>query len=107
MARVALVTGGMGGIGEAISIRLASAGFKVAVTHSPTNTKVDRWLSEMKSLGHDFFAVGADVADFHSCEVAVRKVEAELGLVDVLINNAGITKDVVFKRMTKTDWDSV
>ena len=44
MARVALVTGGMGGIGEAISIRLASAGFKVAVTHSPTNTKVDRWL---------------------------------------------------------------
>jgi acetoacetyl-CoA reductase len=61
----------------------------------------------MKSQGHDFYAVGCDVADFDSCASAVKKVQSEFGPVDVLINNAGITRDMTFKKMTKPDWDAV
>lgn len=107
MARVALVTGGMGGLGETISTRLSSAGYKVAVTHSPSNKKSEEWKSEMKSHGHDFYAVGCDVADFDSCQEAAKKVQSEVGPVDVLVNNAGITRDMTFKKMKKTDWDAV
>jgi acetoacetyl-CoA reductase len=107
MARVALVTGGMGGIGEAISERLAQAGYRVAVTHSPGNKKVQSWLEEKKGKGLDFFAVECDVTDADSCAAAVQKVESEVGPVDILVNNAGITKDTTFRKMGKADWDAV
>jgi len=97
----------MGGIGEAISLRLAEAGYRVAVTHSPGNKKVQSWLEEMKGKGHDIYAVGCDVTDFDSCQEAAKKVEADVGPIDILINNAGITKDTTFKRMKKEDWDGV
>ena len=105
--RIAVVTGGMGGIGEAICVRLDQSGFKVAATYSPGNKKADQWLQDMKGRGHDFYAVQVDVTDFDSCQRAVAKIQADVGPVDVLVNNAGITKDATFRKMGKPDWDAV
>ena len=105
--RVALVTGGMGGLGEAICIKLSKMGFTVVTTYSPGNKKSAEWLAEMKKDGHSFHAVPADVADFESCAKAVKQVEDQIGPIDVLVNNAGITRDMTFKKMGKLDWEAV
>jgi len=105
--RVAVVTGGMGGLGEAICIKLAQMGYRVVTTYSPGNTKSAEWIKEMKGKGHEMRAAQVDVADFDSCQAAATKIAAEVGPIDVLVNNAGITKDMTFKRMGKTDWDAV
>jgi acetoacetyl-CoA reductase len=105
--RIALVTGGMGGLGEAICVKLSKMGFRVATTYSSGNTKSAQWLQDMKAQGHDFHAVQADVADFDSCQKAVAKIVADVGPIDVLVNNAGITRDATFKKMDKTNWDAV
>lgn len=105
--KVALVTGGMGGLGEAIATKLSDMGMKVVVTYSPGNTKALGWQEEMKAKGHDIFAVQVDVSDFSSCEAGVAKIVADVGAVDVLVNNAGITRDMTFKKMGKVDWDAV
>ena len=105
--RVAVVTGGMGGIGEAICIYLAKAGHQVAATYSPGNTKSAEWLKEMKARGHEFHAVQVEVTDFDSCQKAVARIQAEVGPVDILVNNAGVTRDASFRKMGKTDWDTV
>jgi acetoacetyl-CoA reductase len=105
--RVAVVTGGMGGIGEAICVRLAKAGHQVVTSCSPGNTKADAWLKEMKGKGYEFRAVQVDVTDFDACQKAVAKLQSDAGPVDILVNNAGITRDASFKRMGKTDWDAV
>ena len=105
--RIALITGGMGGLGESISTKMADSGCKVVVTHSPGNQKAAQWLSDYKGKGYDFAAYPCDVADYDSCAQAVAKVKAEVGPVDILVNNAGITKDTTFKKMTKADWDAV
>lgn len=106
-ARVVLVTGGMGGLGEVISTKMAAAGYRVAVTYSPGNTKHAEWVTGMKAQGHDIVAVPCDVADIGSCAQAVTAVVAKLGAVDVLVNNAGITRDMTFKKMDKVNWDAV
>jgi acetoacetyl-CoA reductase len=105
--RVAVVTGGMGGLGEAICIKLSGMNYKVVATFSPGNAKSADWLAEMKKLGHSFHAVQVDVADFDSCAKAVKQIEADVGPIDVLVNNAGITRDKTFVKMGKTDWDAV
>ena len=105
--RVVLVTGGMGGLGETISTKMADAGYKVAVTYSPGNTKHGEWVEEMKARGYRMFAVPCDVADYDSCAAAVATVGAAVGVVDVLVNNAGITRDMTFKRMDRVNWDAV
>jgi acetoacetyl-CoA reductase len=105
--RVAVVTGGMGGLGEAICIKLFKMGFAVVTTYSPGNKKSADWLAEMKKEGYTFHAVPADVADFDSCAKAVKQVETDIGPIDVLVNNAGITRDMTFKKMGKVDWDAV
>jgi len=105
--RVAVVTGGMGGLGEAICIKLSGMQYRVIATYSPGNTKSGAWLAEMKKLGHSFHAVQVDVADFDACAKAVKQIEAEVGPIDVLVNNAGITRDMTFKKMGKVDWDAV
>src|SRR6185295_16888077 len=105
--RIALVTGGMGGLGEAICMKLEKMGIRVVVTYSPGNTKHGEWLKEMKAQGHDFAAYACDVSDFDSCQRAVTQVTKDLGPIDILINNAGITRDMTFKKMTKVDWDAV
>ena len=105
--RIALVTGGMGGLGEAICMKLEKMGLTVVVTYSPGNTKHSEWLKEMKSHGHNFSAYACDVSDFDSCQKMVAQVAKDLGPIDILINNAGITRDMTFKKMTKADWDAV
>ena len=93
-ARVALVTGGMGGLGEAICIKLAALGDKVVTTYSPGNTKAPEWLP-------------CYVTDWDSAAACVQQVAAEIGPIDVLVNNAGITRDMTFKKMDKINWDAV
>jgi acetoacetyl-CoA reductase len=105
--RTAVVTGGMGGLGESISTKMHDAGYRVVVTHSPGNMKVDTWLKQMKAREYNFLAYAVDVADFDSCKAAMAMVQAEVGPVDILINNAGITRDMTFKKMGKADWDVV
>jgi acetoacetyl-CoA reductase len=105
--RVAVVTGGMGGLGEAICIKLAHMGYRVVATYSPGNTKSVEWLKEMKGKGHEMHATQVDVADFESCKAAAAKIEKEVGPIDVLVNNAGITKDMTFKRMGPVEWNAV
>ena len=105
--RVVLVTGGMGGLGETISTKMADAGYKVAVTYSPGNNKHAEWVAGMKGRGYDIAAVPCDVADLDSCAKAVAEVTAKVGPVDVLVNNAGITRDMTFKKMDKVNWDAV
>lgn len=105
--RVVLITGGMGGLGETISTKMADAGYTVAVTYSPGNTTYGEWVRQMKARGYDILAVPCDVADFDSCAKAVAAVVEQAGPVDVLVNNAGITRDMTFKKMDKVNWDTV
>jgi acetoacetyl-CoA reductase len=105
--RVVLVTGGMGGLGETISTKMIDAGYKVVVTYSPGNKKHAEWVTGMKDAGYEIGAVPCDVSDFDSCTKAVSSVQAELGAIDVLVNNAGITRDMTFKKMDKVNWDAV
>lgn len=105
--RVALITGGMGGLGETISRKMADAGYRVAVTYSPSNKTSVKWLAEMQESSYDFKAYRCDVTDFDACEACVASVVSAVGPVDILVNNAGITKDMTFRKMGKTDWDGV
>ena len=105
--RVVLVTGGMGGLGETISTKMVDAGYKVAVTYSPGNARHDEWVAQMSAKGYNIVAVPCDVADINSCHHAVALVQEKLGLVEVLVNNAGITRDMTFKKMDKVNWDAV
>ncbi|KVQ88134.1 beta-ketoacyl-ACP reductase [Burkholderia ubonensis] len=105
--RVAFVTGGMGGLGAAISRRLHAAGMKVAVSHSEHNDHVATWLTRERDAGRIFHAFEVDVADFDSCQRCGKRVIDQLGRVDVLVNNAGITRDATFAKMTKSQWDAV
>jgi acetoacetyl-CoA reductase len=105
--RVAVITGGMGGLGEIISAKMHAAGYRVTVTHSLGNTKVEEWLSSQRAKGLDFSAYPVDVADYDSCGECIARVKKDVGEIDILVNNAGITRDVTFKKMTKADWDIV
>jgi acetoacetyl-CoA reductase len=105
--KIAVVTGGMGGLGEAISIRLHDAGYKVVVTHSAGNAGVDVWLAKMESAGRQFRAYPVDVADYDSCQHCAAKIQAEVGPVDILVNNAGVTRDMTLKKLDKVNWDTV
>jgi|EP01034_Spumella_vulgaris_P033634 acetoacetyl-CoA reductase len=107
MARIALVTGGMGGLGEAVCIKLAALGYKVVTTYSPSNKKVDEWLATTRDMGFDFKAYPCDVADYDSAQACVAAIVKDIGPIDVLVNNAGITRDMTFKKMDKLNWDAV
>lgn len=104
--KVAYVTGGMGGIGTAICQRLHKDGFKVIAGCGPTRD-AQKWLDEQQALGYTFYASVGNVADWTSTVEAFEKAKAEHGTIDVLVNNAGITKDRMFLKMTKDDWDAV
>ncbi len=105
--KIAVVTGGMGGLGESISSKMADAGYKVVVTYSPSNTKWKGWIDEMKGKGYAFGAYPVDVADFDDAAAKVVQIQKEVGAIDILVNNAGITRDMTFKKMSKADWDAV
>jgi acetoacetyl-CoA reductase len=104
--KIAYVTGGMGGIGTAMCQRLHKEGFKVIAGCGPSRD-YDKWLTEQKALGYSFHASVGNVADWESTVAAFAKVKAEHGPVDVLVNNAGITRDGMFRKMTRADWDAV
>lgn len=105
--KVAYVTGGMGGIGTSICQRLAQDGFTVVAGCGPNSPRKDRWLAEQKELGFDFVASEGNVSDWDSTKAAFDKVKAEVGEISVLVNNAGITKDGQFRRMSIDDWKAV
>ena len=88
MPKVALVTGGMGGLGEAICVKLAALGYKVVTTYSPSNTRAQEWLRNMNDMGYGFKAYSCDVGDFDSCKVCVEQISKDIGPVEVLVANA-------------------
>lgn len=104
--KVAYVTGGMGGIGTAICQRLHQEGFKVIAGCGPTRD-FTKWLDEQKALGYTFYASVGNVADWDSTVDAFAKAKQEHGSIDVLVNNAGITRDRMFLKMSREDWDAV
>lgn len=105
--RVAYVTGGMGGIGTSICQRLSKDGFTVVAGCGSNSPRKDRWLAEQKELGFTFAASEGNVSEWESTKAAFDKVKAELGPISVLVNNAGITKDGVFRKMSVDDWKAV
>jgi acetoacetyl-CoA reductase len=104
--KVAYVTGGMGGIGTAICQRLAKDGFKVIAGCGPSRD-YNKWLGEQKSLGFSFYASVGNVADWESTVSAFTRAKEEHGPIDVLVNNAGITRDRIFVKMSPDDWRAV
>ena len=104
--KVAYVTGGMGGIGTAICQRLHKDGFKVIAGCGPTRD-FQKWLDEQKAEGYTFYASVGNVGDWDSTVEAFAKAKAEHGPIDVLVNNAGITRDRMFLKMTPEDWQVV
>ena len=105
--RIAYVTGGMGGIGTAICRKLCDNGHVVVAGCGPGSPRKDRWIADMRAAGHDVHASEGNVADWQSTQAALRKVKEEFGPVDVLVNNAGITRDGTFRRMSYEDWHDV
>lgn len=105
--KIALVTGAMGGIGTEISKFLVRDGFTVVANCLPAYPQKDAWLAKMKAEGFDFIVAEGDIASYESCTAMVQKIEAEVGPVDVLVNNAGITRDGMFRKMDRAQWDAV
>ncbi|MEA3058662.1 MAG: acetoacetyl-CoA reductase [Sphingomonadales bacterium] len=102
MARVAIVTGGTRGIGEAISVALRDMGMKVAANYAGNEERA-REFSDRTGIA----AYKWNVADHDACQEGVRQVEGDLGPVDVLVNNAGITRDGTMRKMSRAQWDEV
>ena len=104
--RVALVTGGTGGIGTAICTKLADMGHKVA-TNYRNEEKARAWQDKMKAEGYDFTLVKGDVGTPEEAAAMVKQVEEKLGPVEILVNNAGITRDGTFHKMSADQWGDV
>jgi len=102
MARVALVTGGTRGIGHAISIALKNSGYRVAASYAGNDAAAQAFQSETGIPVYKF-----DVGNYEATEKAVKQIEKDLGPIEVLVNNAGITRDTMFHKMTKQQWDEV
>ncbi len=102
MARVAIVTGGTRGIGHAISVALKQKGYRVAANYAGNDAAAQQFQAETGIPVYKW-----SVADFDACAAGVARVEKDLGPVDVLVNNAGITRDGMFHKMTKQQWDEV
>jgi acetoacetyl-CoA reductase len=97
----------MGGLGTAICRRLQAEGFRVAATYSPGNAAPDAWLAAQRDEGYRFTTYRVDVTDYGDCEWMMQKLLAEMGRIDVLVNNAGITRDRSLRKMTLEDWQDV
>lgn len=105
--RIAVVTGGTGGLGTAICRRLGAADFTVVALHTPGNTQVQAWQAAQQAGGCAVDVCPADVASFDSCAAAMATIHERHGPVSVLVNNAGITRDASFRKMTADDWNAV
>jgi acetoacetyl-CoA reductase len=102
MTRVAVVTGGTRGIGEAISVALKTAGYTVAANYAGNDERARAFEGRTGIKSYKW-----DVADLDACMAGIRQIEADLGPVEVIVNNAGITRDGTMKKMTRTAWDDV
>jgi acetoacetyl-CoA reductase len=105
--RIALVTGGMGGLGEAICRRLADDDFAVVALHSPGNQQAQAWRAAQAAQGYHFETASVDVAQFTSCADAVDSIRRQHGPASVLVNNAGVTRDASFRKMSEEAWVTV
>lgn len=106
--RIALVTGGNGGIGESICIALADKGCTVVAGYYPGDKEnAEKWQAGMKRDGYDIALAAADVADFDQTQLMVASVEESVGPIDILVNCAGITRDSSIKKMEVSDWEAV
>jgi acetoacetyl-CoA reductase len=105
--RIAYVTSGMGSLGTAICRKLAQGGHTVVAGCGPDSPRKAAWLREQRELGFDFIASEGNAADWDSTVAAFTKVKTEVGEIDVLVNNAGGTRDVLFRQMTRADWNAV
>lgn len=106
-SRVALVTGGMSGLGTAICRRLFTDGFKVAASYSPRQRVPQAWLAAQRDEGYRFHIYQVDAADYADAEWMVQKVLAEMGRIDVLVNNVGVLCDRSLNKMSSDEWHSV
>src|SRR6202048_4540230 len=105
--RIAYVTGGMGGIGTSICQRLHTDGLMVVAGCGPNSPRREKWLAGQGALVFTFIASEGNVGDWESTVTAFDKVRKEVGEIDVLVNNAGITRDGVFRKMSNENWNAV
>ena len=107
MGKVALITGGTTGIGKQIAITLAKEGYDIALNYIVENDDVQNSKKEIEGLGVKVMTVKGDVSNYEDCEKFVKEVVDEFGQIDVLVNNAGITRDMLLMRMKKEDFEKV
>ena len=107
MTKSALVTGASRGIGRSIALQLAEDGFNVAVNYAGNKEKAEAVVKEIKEKGVESFAIQANVAEGDQVKVMIKEVVNQFGSLDVLVNNAGITKDNLLMRMKEQEWDDV
>lgn len=105
--QVALVTGGMGGIGTAICKRLADQGAKVIAAYNRSDQSAEEWRKQQQKEGYEFAIGKVDIADYPSCTHFIDKLNDQFGHIDILVNNAGITRDVQFYKMSHEAWQTV
>lgn len=105
--KVAVVTGGSRGIGKACAIKLAKTGYDIAVVYAGNDKAAEETVNEIKELGRDVISVKFDVSNEESVNEGVSKIIEHFGRIDVLVNNAGITRDGLFVRMSADDWNAV
>ncbi len=107
MNNVAVITGGNRGIGKQIALKLAKAGYDIAINYRSEEEDLEPFTSEIKETGVEVFTYKCDVTVFEECEDFIKNVISKFGKIDVLVNNAGITKDGLLMRMKKEDFESV
>ncbi|HHC6142195.1 TPA: 3-oxoacyl-[acyl-carrier-protein] reductase [Staphylococcus aureus] len=107
MTKSALVTGTSRGIGRSIALQLAEEGYNVAVNYAGSKEKAEAVVEEIKAKGVDSFAIQANVADADEVKAMIKEVVSQFGSLDVLVNNAGITRDNLLMRMKEQEWDDV
>ena len=107
MDKCALITGATRGIGKRIAITLAKQGYNIALNYRKENEELENTKKEIEKIGVQILAVKGDVANFEDCENFVKQVIERFGQIDVLVNNAGITKDMLLMRMKKEDFEQV
>ncbi|GBZ06178.1 3-oxoacyl-ACP reductase [Staphylococcus aureus] len=107
MTKSALVTGASRGIGRSIALQLAEEGYNVAVNYAGSKEKAEAVVEEIKAKGVDSFAIQANVADADEVKAMIKEVVSQFGSLDVLVNNAGITRDNLLMRMKEQEWDEV
>ncbi|MBW1117762.1 3-oxoacyl-ACP reductase family protein, partial [Escherichia coli] len=101
------VTGASRGIGRSIALQLAEEGYNVAVNYAGSKEKAEAVVEEIKAKGVDSFAIQANVADADEVKAMIKEVVSQFGSLDVLVNNAGITRDNLLMRMKEQEWDDV